>query len=127
MVRSCLEGWNRGDFEAYSRPFHRQAEYFSAIAGLAEGDELAWRGPAERRRFWDEWHSLWDLTIEVSEVRERGDMLVALGGITTRGKASGVELQSSIAFVFEFDEGLVRKVRAYLDHSDALKAAGLEK
>ena len=39
---------------------------------------------------------------------------------------SGVALDTPIAYVFEFDEGLIRKVRLYMDPSEALKAVGLE-
>jgi hypothetical protein len=53
------------------------------------------------RRFWDEWHSIWDLSIELSEIRDLGDTVIVLGGIKARGKASGVELESPVAYVFQ--------------------------
>jgi hypothetical protein len=45
------------------------------------------------RRFWGEWHSVWSVTIEVSEVGDLGDIVVALGRMQTRGQASGPELE----------------------------------
>jgi ketosteroid isomerase-like protein len=77
------------------------------------------------RRFWEEWHSVWDLAIDVSEIRDLGDTVLALGRIRARGKTSGVDLDEAVGYVFEFDEGLIRKSRAYLDPSEALEAAGL--
>jgi ketosteroid isomerase-like protein len=59
-------------------------------------------------------------------MRDLGDTVVAVGGMKVRGKGSGVKVESPVAYVFEFDEGLFRKVRAYLDPGDALKAVGLE-
>jgi ketosteroid isomerase-like protein len=125
IVRRSLESWNSGDFDAWTAGAHPEIEFFSAITRQVEGDETAWHGAAEMRQFWDEWHSLWDLNIEVSEVRDLGDTVVALGRMQTRGKASGVELESPVAYVFEFDEGLFRKVRAYLNLREALEAVGL--
>lgn len=124
-VRRSLDGWNRGDFDAWGADAHPEIEFFSAITRQAEGDETAWRGLPEMRQFWDEWHSLWTLSLEVSEIRDLGNTVVALGRMQTRGKASGVELESPVAYVFEFDEGLFRKVRAYLNLSEALEAVGL--
>jgi ketosteroid isomerase-like protein len=123
-VRRALDGWNRGDVVAWLEPCHPEVEWFSAIQGRVEG-ETVYRGSAELRRFWDEWHSVWDLTIEVSEIRDLGDTVLALGRIRTRGKTSGIEVESPVGYVFEFDAGLVRKIRAYLDRAEALEAVGL--
>jgi ketosteroid isomerase-like protein len=72
-------------------------------------------------------HSVWDLSIELSEIRDLGDTVVALGRIQTRGNTSGVELESPVGYVFEFDGGLIRTYRAYLDPSEALRAAELRR
>ena len=125
-VRGCLEGWNRGDIDAWLRKVHPEIEWFSAITARFQGAETVYRGEAEMRRFWDEWHSVWDLTIELSEVRDLGETVVALGRIRTRGEASGVDLEGPVGYVFEFDGGLARKVRAYLDPQLALEAVGLQ-
>jgi len=61
----------------------------------------------------------------MSEVRDLGNTVLVLGSIRTRGEASGVDLERPVAYVFEFDGGLVRKVRAYLDPQKALDALGL--
>lgn len=124
-VRRSLDGWNRGDVDAWLQTPHPDIEFVSAITRQVEGDQAVWRGVAELRRYWDEWHSVWNLSIEISEIRDLGDTVIALGGIRTRGKASGVELESPVAYVFEFEGGLTRKVRAYLDQSEALEAVGL--
>ena len=83
------------------------------------------RGTAEMRRFWDEWHAVWDMTIDITETRDLGDTVVALGRMRTRGEASGVNLESPVGYVFEFDGPLARRVRAYRDEAEALEAVGL--
>src|ERR687887_665289 len=102
LVRQALDDWNRGDADAWMESLHPDIEWSSAIARQVEGTETVWRGRTEMRRFWDEWHSLWDLTIELSELRDLGDTVVALGGIRTQGKTSDVNLESPVGYVFEF-------------------------
>ena len=124
-VRRCMDGWNRGDVEAWMQSTHPEIEWFSAIAARMEGAETVRRGRAELRQFWDEWHSVWDLTVDLSDFRDLGDTILAVGRIRTRGQASGVDLDSPIAYVFEFDRGLMRRARAYLDPQQATQAVGL--
>ena len=125
IVRGILAGWNRGDVDPWLESAHPEIEWFSAIASRMEGPETVHRGLAELRRFWDEWHAVWDLTIEVSEIRDLGETVVLLGRVRTHGAASGIDLEGPVAYVVEFDRGLVRKMRAYLDPQKALEAVGL--
>jgi hypothetical protein len=60
-VRRCLDGSNRGYFEAWGRDAHPGVEWYSAVSRAVEGAEGARQGVAEMRGFWDEWHSVWDL------------------------------------------------------------------
>ena len=126
-VREGIEGWNRGDFDAFLHNPHPDIEFVSDVLTRIEGTETVWRGPAGLRKFWDEWHALWNLTIEPSEIRDLGETVLALGRMRTLGHASGVALESPVAYVFEFEEGMLRKVRAYLETSDALRAVGLSR
>jgi ketosteroid isomerase-like protein len=124
-VRNSLDGWNRGDVDAWLESVHPEIEWFSEVARRVEGSETVYRGPAEMRRYWDEWHAVWEVAIEVSEIRDVGDTVIALGHVRARGEASGIDLERPIAFLFDFDGGLARKVRAYFDPQEALDAAGL--
>jgi ketosteroid isomerase-like protein len=124
-ARSVIAAWNRDDFDAYVESFHPQCEWFSAVAARLEGDETVYRGHEGLRRFWDEWHSVWDLTIEASEYRDLGDTVLTLGRMRARGKASGITLDAPVAYVGESEGGLIRKLRAYLDPNQALEAVGL--
>jgi ketosteroid isomerase-like protein len=125
VVRRAVDGWNRGDVDAWMEAAHPEVEWSSGVQRLVEGTQTVWRGRDEVRRFWDEWHALWDLSIQISEFRNIGDTIVALGQMQIRGKASGIDLDQSVAYVVEFDSGLIRKMSAYLDEAEALQAAGL--
>ena len=124
-VRANFEAWNRGDREAWLAAAHPDVEWSSAILREVEGKEAVSRGRAELGAFWDEWHALWSLTLEPSEVRDLGDEVLVLARMRTRGNASGAETERSIAYVFEFEDGLVRRGRAYLSPEEALEAVGL--
>jgi ketosteroid isomerase-like protein len=124
-VRRSLDGWNRNDVDAWLQFAHPEAEWISEVARQVEGSETVYRGTAAMRRFWDEWHSVWEVAIQVSEIRDLGDTVLVLARLRTRGEASGINLERPIAYVFEFEGGLARKVRAYLDPQQALEAVGL--
>ena len=66
-----------------------------------------------------------EIHIEISEIRDLGDGLVAIGRTRTRGKASGVETETPLALVTEVENGKTTLIQAYLDHKEALEAAGL--
>jgi len=124
-VRRSLDGWNRGDFDAWLESVHPEIEWVSEVVTRLEGAAAVFRGRAAMREYWDDWHSVWDVTIDVSEIRDLGDTVVALAQVRTRGEASGIDIERPVAYVFEFDDGLARKARAYLDPQKALEAVGL--
>jgi ketosteroid isomerase-like protein len=103
-ARRSFDGWNRGDVDAWLESAHPDIEFFSEIASRMEGAETVFRGTAEMHRFWDEWHSVWDVTIDVLELRDLGNTVLVLGRMRTRGEASGIDLEGPVAYVFELTE-----------------------
>jgi ketosteroid isomerase-like protein len=90
-----------------------------------EGADNVFRGREGVRRFWDEWHSVWDLTVDVSEIRDLGDTVLTIGRNRARGSGSGVNLDVRMAYVGEVEGGLIRRLRAYHDPDEAFEAVGL--
>jgi ketosteroid isomerase-like protein len=66
-----------------------------------------------------------EVHIEMSEFRDLGDGLVAIGSTRTRGKASGAETETPLALVTKIRNGKTISIRAYLDRKEALAVAGL--
>ena len=66
-----------------------------------------------------------EIHIEISEIRDLGDRLVAIGRTRARGKASGADVESPIGFVTEVKNGKTISIRGYLDPREVLEAAGL--
>ena len=124
-ARRAIDAWNRGDVNGYLELLHPRCEWYSDVIGRMEGTGTVYRGREEIRRFWDEWHSVWDLKIEISEYRDLGDTVLMLGRLRARGKGSGVDLDVPVAYVGEGEGGLIRRLRAYLDPQQALEAVGL--
>jgi ketosteroid isomerase-like protein len=123
-VRRSFEGWNRGDVDAWLEGAHPEIVWSSDVVRRVEGAEAVYRGTDEMRRYWDEWHTVWDMTVELTETRDLGETVLAFGQLHTRGRGSGIGVDQPVAFVFEFDDGLARRVRAYLDPQQAIEAAG---
>ena len=124
-VRRGLDRWNRGDVDAWLESAHPDIEWVSEVAMRMEGAATSFSGPAGMRRYWDEWRAVWNVTIDVYETRDLGDIVLAMARVRTRGEASGIDIERRVAYVFRFDDGLVRKARAYLDPQEALEAVGL--
>jgi uncharacterized protein len=68
---------------------------------------------------WHEFHSV------VDDYRDLGDRVLMLGRSTGRGRGSGVTVDAPTATIIDFHDGKVSRVRLYLDHAEALRAAGL--
>ena len=125
-VRRSMDAWNRGDVDAWLEPAHPEIEWVSEIARRMEGAERVYRGLAEMRDYWDDWHATWEVQIDITQTHDLGDTVVALADIRTRGEASGIGLERPIAYVFEFEDGRARRVRSYFDPQEALDAAGVD-
>jgi uncharacterized protein len=121
-----LEGGNRGDVEALLEVLDPEVAWHSALHALLGGEATMSRGhDGVREMLRDLYEAFGEIHIEISEIRDLGDRLVAIGRTRTRGKASGAETETPIAFVTEFKNGKAISIRAYLDPKEALEAAGL--
>jgi ketosteroid isomerase-like protein len=72
------------------------------------------------------WLDAWDeYGLEIEELRERGDRVVALLHHVGRGKDSGVQSELRDGHVWTFEAGVPVRCRTYLDRAAALEDAGL--
>jgi ketosteroid isomerase-like protein len=101
-------------------------EWHSALHALLGGEQMVFRGHDGVREMLRDLNDAFDeIQIEISEIRDLGDRLVAIGHTRNRGRESGAETESPIAFAVEFKDGKAISLRAYLDPDEALEAAGL--
>ena len=71
--------------------------------------------------FDEDWESI---RIELDEVIDRDNLVVALCRLRGRGRASGVDLEVPIGFLLRFEGGKLVYSRTYSEQADALRAAG---
>jgi uncharacterized protein len=120
-VRQAFERWNPGDRSPPLERFHPDVEINTVIGAAIQGEPF--RG-YEGVRAWlaglDENFEIWELVTD--EWHERGDTLVVLGSVHARGRGSGIELDQPIAWVADFRDGLLVRLRTYFDHDEALQA-----
>jgi ketosteroid isomerase-like protein len=123
-VRSSLEGWNRGDIDAWLGSAAPDIEF--RTSGLYPGTDPIYRGHAELRRFWTSFREPWEsLQIRIDQVRGVGDDVLALG--TFEGHArDGMSVQREVAWIYRFVDHLNTRADAYGTWKEALVAAGLE-
>jgi ketosteroid isomerase-like protein len=120
-----LEAGNRGDIDGLLDELHPEIEWHSAMHVLIGGQETVFRGHAGvRRMIGDLYETFAEVRFEMSEFRDLGDGVVAIGRQHTRGKASGVESEAPIAFVTKIRDGKTISLRAYRDREGPLADAG---
>ena len=51
--------------------------------------------------------------------------MLVLGRTEGRGRGSGVPVDAPYAAIYDFRDGKISRARGFLDHDEALRAAGL--
>ena len=126
MVRALIEQWNAGDrdVDLLSQSVDPAIELESPLSSLAGEPYRGYSGLERWMRDLDEQFAEW--AINVDEVRQVRETVVAIVTINARGRASGAPLEFDAASVLDFgsDHRLIR-VHIYPDVEEALNAVGL--
>jgi ketosteroid isomerase-like protein len=126
-IQRGFEAFNRRDTEALLKELHTEVAWCPVFQVMLGGEATVYRGHEGVRDAFREWYdTLAEIHAEVSEIRNLGEQIVALGHIRARGQGSGAEVDSPAGWVAEFKDGKAVRVREYLDPQQALEAAGLE-
>ena len=90
-------------------------------------EQQVYEGAQGVEQFFAEWRSAWDgWEVEVEELREAGDKVVAIAHQRGRSKISGMLLEGSMAQVWTFRDGKEARMDMYSDPREALESVGLE-
>jgi ketosteroid isomerase-like protein len=69
----------------------------------------------------------WEESVfEIERVIERGQDVIALGRLRTRGRATGIEATRPHGEIWTFDAGKVARMCWFNTHAETLAAAGLD-
>jgi ketosteroid isomerase-like protein len=122
VARRWTEAINRRDPDAVARLTHRDFELhnpWTPGGGVHRGIDAV---QSFAREFFDSWEAY---AVEVQRIIDAGETVVVLGHARAEGKASGVTLDSPVAYVHTVRDGKLARTRVFLDHGEALEAAGL--
>ncbi len=123
MATQAIEAFNGRDVDAFANLTTPDFEWSPSMVAI-EGETFREREGIERyfrslQDGWDQFH------VHRNRFREGEDLVVMLGRLEGRGMGSGVPIEASLGMVFDFRGGAIARIRGFLDHAEALRAAGL--
>ncbi len=123
-VRELVAAFNERDLESFIAGLDTEVELLPLLAQL-EGK--AYRGHDGAREMFVELDQDWEhVRIEIDELRDAGEEVVALCHLRSRGRVSGVDLDMPLAVLWRFRRGKILYLKSFSEPADALRAAGLE-
>ena len=127
-VRRGFAAFNRGDIDALLEALDPDVEWHPLFQVLFGGREATvYRGHEGYREFQRETNEAFaeQPQVELSEIRDLGEQLIAVGRLRARGRESGAQTDTSIVWLIEVMNGKAVRVHEDLDLKEALEAAGL--
>jgi ketosteroid isomerase-like protein len=123
VATRAIEAFNGTDVDAFAALTTLDFEWSPSMVAI-EG--TIFRGHEGIERYFASLGSSWEkFHIHRDRFRDSEGVVVMLGRLEGRGKASGVSASSSLGMVFDLRDGLISRIRGFLDHAEALEAAGL--
>jgi ketosteroid isomerase-like protein len=124
LARQAYEAYNCGDLERVAANFAPEFEYVTT--GVIPDTPAVYRGPEGWREFsaWlrDEFN---DVRVDVHELTDAGDRVLAKVSLRGRGKQSGLETSWGLWHVWTLRDGKIMHGQAFARREEALSAAGL--
>lgn len=123
IVKRLIDAFNQRDVGAFVALTTADFEWSTSV--MAVEGELFWGREGIETYFermsdvWEEFRGLAD------EYRDLGQRVLWLGRIEGRGRGSGVPVDAPLDMLFDLRGGKVSRMRSFLDHGEALRAAGL--
>jgi ketosteroid isomerase-like protein len=120
VVLRCIQAFEH-DEEAWLATVDPSIEWYPIEEGhsLSRGHEAAVR---VRRSWLENWEGH---QLDLEEMKDGGDGVVACLHLTGRGKISGVKVDLRVYMHYKLSDGKIVYVYEYEDRREALEAAGL--
>jgi ketosteroid isomerase-like protein len=124
-MRLVLTAISERDSAVVLQLTHPEVEWRSFFAALFESGE--YHGHDALRQYFRDLDDAFDvIRPEVLQLLDLGNVVVGVGRVCYRGRASGVETEEAAGWVFRFKEGKVISFRAFREPEKALAVVGLE-
>jgi ketosteroid isomerase-like protein len=122
IATEAIDAFNERDVAAFAALTTADFEWSPSMVAI-EGEIFRGRQGIESyfgslAEAWEKFH------IHRDGFRESGDLVVMLGRLEGLGKGGGVPVDAALGMVFDLRGGKIARIRGYLDHADALEAAG---
>ncbi len=125
IAKRVIDAFNGRDVDSIFKCVNSDIEWFPALPGVVEGD--GYRGREGIEMYFEEISNTWEeYSVVGQDFRDLGnDRVLVLSRVKGRGRGSGVQVDSPIGVIYDFRDGKMSRVRAYLNHGEALRAAGV--
>ena len=124
IVREMTTRFASGDRESWREVFAEDVIWDTSATALPRAG--VYEGHSGMERFFVDWLGTWeDPTVELLEVIDAGDSVVVAFHWTARGKASGIDTETTMFGVYDLNDGRIVRFRQFDRREEALEAAGL--
>lgn len=123
LVRQLIDAFNRRDVEAFAQATTPDFEWSTSV--MAVEGEVFWGRDGIDTYFqrmgdaWDQFQAVGD------QLRDLGERVLFSGRIEGRGRGSGAPVGAPIDILYDLRLGKISRMHSFLDHDEALRAAGL--
>jgi ketosteroid isomerase-like protein len=122
IVKCAIDAFNRVDIEFFITLTTADFEWSPSMVAI-EGK--IFRGSEGIRAYFASLSDAWkEFLIIPGAFRDVGDVVIMLGGLRGRGLNSDVTVDASLGMVIELRGRKISRIRGFLDHAEALRAAG---
>ena len=124
LVYQAADAFNLGALYLFLTLCDRNVEFISRLVPLKDGKPR--RGHDSVRSWWEALHrTYWDLSAEIDDVRDLGEVTVARVRLLGRGRESDAPMQQTQWHVTRWRHKRAIRWRVFLSEDEALEAAGL--
>jgi ketosteroid isomerase-like protein len=124
-IRAGYDALSRGDHDAWISNVHPDVEWHELATNP---DAAVYRGHAGVRKWIESvWEAGWGegSRFEPEHFTEAGDFILVSVRAFMFARGSSVPVEGRLFHVYEFHQGKVRRIWAYLTEAEALEAVGL--
>lgn len=125
VARRTFAAIGRWDLDELLELYDDEIEFLPLTGTRVESG--GYKGHEGVRAYFEEVAEIWEeLRPHADDLRVVGDQVVLLGGCAVRGRGSGAEDDSPMAWVLTLRDGKVTRHRGYRTRDEALAAVGLD-
>ena len=124
VATQAITAFNARDIDAFAFLTTPDFEWSPSMVAI-EGETFRGREGIDRYfrsldNAWEQFH------VHRNRFRDAEGIVVMLGRLEARGVGSGVPVDSPLGMVFDVRGEMISRIRGFLDHAEALEAAGLD-